>query len=160
MFGSVENENYKTIFIASDHAGFELKGFLINELKKLGHTIKDLGPATYNPSDDYPDFVKKVAEEISNSQNSNSVGIVICKNGVGVCVLANKFKNVRCALSWSPNHVKSARNDDNANCLALPAGYISKETALETTLSFLKTPFSNEERHIRRLAQYGHTGNS
>ncbi|MBU1970619.1 RpiB/LacA/LacB family sugar-phosphate isomerase [Patescibacteria group bacterium] len=70
---------------------------------------------------------------------------------MGVSVLANKYRGVRCALSWSPEHVKSARNDDNANMLALPADYLSKETALQITLAFLETPFSNAERHIRRL---------
>lgn len=92
-------------------------------------------------------------------EKSTVPSIIVCRNGVGVSVLANKFNGVRCALSWNPEHVKSARNDDNVNCLALPADYITKEVALQTALTFLETPFSNEERHKRRLAKYGNTGN-
>ena len=154
----MNDRNKKTIYIAADHAGFELKNFLVDELKACGYIVNDLGPSTYNPNDDYPDYAKKVAEAVSSAQD-NSVGIVTCRNGVGVSVLANKFNDVRCALSWSPEHAKSARNDDNANVLALPADYISKETALQVSLAFLETPFSGEERHVRRLNKYGHTGN-
>ena len=150
--------NRNTIYIASDHAGFELKNFLVDELKTHGYNIKDFGPDTYKLDDDYPDYVKKVVEAVSNAQDDKA-GIVICKNGVGVSVLANKFKGIRCTLSWSPEHVKSARNDDDINVLALPADYISKETALQVSLAFLETPFSNEERHVRRLNKYGNTGN-
>ncbi len=84
-------------------------------------------------------------------QKSTIPTIVICKNGVGVSVLANKMEGVRCALSFNPEHAKSARQDDDANFLALPADYITKEAALQTALAFLETPFSNEERHTRRL---------
>lgn len=151
------NKKIDTVYIASDHGGFELKNFLGDELKARGYKVEDLGPTTYNPSDDYPDYAKKVAGAVSSAQDSVT-GISICRNGVGVSVVANKFKGIRCALSWNPEHAKSARNDDNANVLALPADYISKEVALETALAFLETPFSNEERHVRRLHKYGDTG--
>lgn len=154
----MNNKSQRVVYIASDHAGFELKNFLVEELKARGYNIEDLGPNIYNPNDDYPDYAKKVAEAVSNAQNDEA-GIVICKNGVGVSVLANKFKGVRCALSWNPEHIRSARNDDDVNCLALPADYITKEVALQTVLTFLETPFSNEERRVRRLAKYGNTGN-
>jgi len=149
------------VYIASDHGGFELKKFLIDELKRLGYSIDDLGPGNYDPNDDYPEYAKKVAEAVSTEQNSK-MGIVLCRNGVGVCMVANKFKGVKCALSWNPEHIKSARNDDNANVLALPADYIDNEAALQIALAFLETPFSNEERHVRRLKQvddYDNTGN-
>jgi len=114
-----------------------------------GYTIDDLGPDTYDPTDDYPDYAKKVAEAIASTQDDGT-GIVVCKNGVGVSVVANKFKDIRCALSWNPEHVKSARNDDNANILALPADYINKEVALQIALMFLETPCSMDDRHVRR----------
>jgi len=148
----------RCVLIASDHGGFELKNFLVKELKTRGYNIEDMGPNTYDSADDYPDYAKKVADAISNTQDGG-MGIVICRNGVGVSVLANKLKGVRCALSWNPEHTKSARNEDDVNCLALPADYITKEVALQTALTFLETPFSNEERHIRRLAKYDNTGN-
>ena len=157
MFLPVSNKSQKAVYIASDHAGFDLKNFLVNELRSRGYTIDDLGPQTYNPTDDYPAYTKKVTEALSRAQDE-SVGILICRNGVGVSVLANKFKNIRCALSWSPEHAKSARNDDNVNVLALPADYISKESALQMSLTFLETLFSNKERHVRRLNEYGDTG--
>lgn len=94
------------------------------------------------------------------TEKSITPSILICRNGVGVSTLANRLRGVRCALSWHPEHIKSARNDDDANCLAIPADHVTKELALETTLTFLQTPFSNEERHIRRLNKYGNTGNS
>jgi ribose 5-phosphate isomerase B len=149
----------RTIYIASDHGGFELKNYLVGELIARGYTVNNLGPETYNPEDDYPDYVKKVTEAVSKSEKNGS-GILICRNGVGVSVLANKFAAIRCALSWSPEHARSARNDDDANVLALPADYITKETALQTSLAFLETPFSAEERYVRRLNKYGNTGNS
>lgn len=150
MFLLMDNENLKTVYIACDHAGLELKNYLIENLKSHVGTIHDVGPDTYNPDDDYPDYTKKVAEAVSIVRD-HTVGIVICRNGVGVSIFANKFKGVRCALSWTPEHAKSARNDDDANVVALPADYITKEVALETVLAFLETPFSNEERHVRRL---------
>jgi ribose 5-phosphate isomerase B len=147
-----------TVYIASDHGGFELKNFLIDELINQGYNIEDLGPKTYDPNDDYPDYAIKVAEAVSSTQHDD-FGVVICRNGVGVSIVANKFKGVRCALSWNPEHARSARNDDNANVLALPADYINKETALQITIAFLNTPFSNEEKHTRRLNKYDNTGN-
>lgn len=112
----------------------------------------------YNPEDDYPDTIKGLMDTLSQkvqkyeaTKEVDTYAIIICRNGVGVSIMANKTKGVRCALSFSPEHAKSARQDDNANFLALPADYISKEVALQTALAFLETPFSNQERHVRRL---------
>lgn len=150
----------KSVYISSDHGGFELKNYLATKLANLGYQVIDLGPKDYNPNDDYPDTIRdllKVFGERSQKHEhiseTDTYAIVICRNGVGVSIMANKTKGVRCALSFSPEHARSARQDDNANFLALPADYISKEIALQTTLAFLETPFSNQERHIRRLAK-------
>jgi len=136
-----------TILISCDHAGFELKEYLKNALLSRGYSIEDVGPKDYQPDDDYPDYIRPLVDQIIDS----TIGIIICKNGVGVSVLANRYKNVRCALSWNVEHIKSARNDDNVNVLALPADYVDQTTALNITLAFLETSFSNEERHKRRL---------
>lgn len=136
-----------TILIASDHAGFKLKNYLIDVLTKRGYTIDDMGPKNYDPNDDYPDHIKPLAGKIDN----NNFGIVICRNGVGVSIQANRSRKVCCALSWGVDHIKSARNDDNVNVLALPADYVNKETALAIALTFVETPFSGEERHTRRI---------
>jgi len=168
----------KTVYIASDHGGFELKNYLMEKLVAKGFKVEDLGFKTYDPKDDYPDlmvglslawkrrreFSSTEADNIPQPQildqayqkqipKSTIPTIVICRNGVGVSILANRIKGVRCALSFSPEHARSARRDDDANFLALPADYITKEVALETALAFLETPFSNEERHMRRIAK-------
>jgi len=138
----------KAVYIASDHGGFELKNYLMEKLVAKGFKVEDLGFKTYDPKDDYPDLL--VGLSLATRESINPT-IVICRNGVGVSVLANKIDGVRCALSFNPEHARSARQDDDANFLALPADYITKEVALETALAFLETPFSNEERHVRRL---------
>jgi ribose 5-phosphate isomerase B len=139
------------IYISSDHRGFELKNFLVEELGKNDIYIEDLGPKEIYPEDDYPDYAKIVAEKIQ--ENPENMGIVICANGVGISIAANKFDGVRAALSWNPIHAASTRNDDGANVLALPADYMTKEEALITVQRWLTTNFSGEERHIRRLVK-------
>jgi len=106
------------VLIASDHAGFELKKFLVQALTTAGYQTYDLGPFNYNEDDDYPLFVKTTVAKFFTDP-TNTTGILICRNGVGVCAIANKYKGVRCALSWNPVHAESAKNDDNANFLAL-----------------------------------------
>lgn len=149
----------KRIIISGDHAGFELRQFLYNKLTELGYEISDIGPKTLDPMDNYPNEVQKAVTNYF-SDNSDTLGIVICRNGVGVCVVANKYKGIRCALSMCPEHAASARKDDDANFLALGADYISKEMALQTCISFINTSFSKEERHEKRLAQYADLGSS
>jgi len=138
------------IYIAADHGGFSLKQKIIEYFKnKTGLDIEDLGAYEHNPHDDYPDFVIPAIEKLS--KNPGSLGIVICKNGVGVSILANKFRDVRAALSWTPKQAESSRADDDSNVLALPASYISDKEAIEIVDIWLKTKFSSDERHLRRL---------
>jgi len=137
------------IYISSDHRGFELKNYLVKELVSNGIGIVDLGPLELNPDDDYPDYAKLVAEKIQ--EDPEDMGILICANGVGISIAANKFDGVRAALSWNPEHATTTRTDDGANILVLPADYITVGTALETVQTWLGTNFSGEDRHIRRL---------
>lgn len=137
------------IYISSDHRGFELKNYLVKEFSLKGIKISDLGPEILDQSDDYPDYARLVAQKIQ--EDTENKGILICANGVGISIAANKFKGVRAALSWNPKHAESSRTDDNSNILVLPADYITKEEALEITQRWLITVFSNEERHLRRL---------
>ena len=139
------------IFIASDHRGFELKKSLSTYLTSLNHEVFDLGPLELNPTDDFPLYIVQVVKEIL--ANPNSRGIVICKNGVGVSIMANRSKGIRCALSWSPEHAKTTRNDDDSNVLALPSEFISEKEAELIVKTWLETPFANEERFRRRLAE-------
>jgi len=137
------------IYISSDHRGFNLKKYILNNLTKKGYEVEDLGPKELNLNDDYPDFAHIIAKKVQ--ENDQNKGIIICGNGVGVSITTNKFKGIRTTLSWTANHARSSRNDDDSNILALPSDYISKKQALKATITWLNTPFSNEERHLRRL---------
>ena len=138
------------IYIASDHRGFELKNYLIDFLKGKGYEVVDSGNVQYDESDDYPDFAKAVAEKVSLDYE-NARGIVLCGSGVGVDVVANKFRGVRSALVTSTDQAFDSRNDDDSNVLSLPAGYIEKSVAEKIVIIWLETPFSGDKRHVERL---------
>lgn len=137
------------LYITSDHAGFKLKNEIVTYLTRMGLNVNDMGPQEYDETDDYPDYVIPTMQEIQ--KNPNALAIVICKNGVGVSVVANKFAGIRCALSWDGKHAGSSRVDDNANVLALPAAYLTREQALDVVHGWLEKDFSGEARHVRRL---------
>lgn len=138
------------IYLASDHGGFDLKKLVFRYLNTQKFSIDDVGAFEKIPGDDFADFVipaiKRIQEDLENNK-----GIFICRNGVGVCVLANKFKGIRAGLSWNTKHAASLRNDDDTNVLTLPADYISEQNALEIILTWLKTPFNTDVRFSRRL---------
>ena len=134
------------VLIASDHGGFKLKQKLIPYLEKKGYTVQDFGPSKYKKDDDYPDFILPLAKKIKRN-----LGIIICRNGQGASIAANKIKGARAVTGFSTKMVKSTRQDDNANILSLPADYITETEAKRITSIFLKTPFSNLARHKRRL---------
>lgn len=142
-------------FIASDHAGLELKNFLAQEFKSL----TDLGPKEFIIEDDYPDYVYLLTKEMKKDIQ-NSKGILICKNGVGVCMAANKFKDIRSGLTFSESHAKTLVSDDNINVLCLPADFISKEEAIKIVKNFLDSKFVPENRHLRRLKKVAIIENS
>lgn len=139
------------IFIASDHGGYELKNKIFDYLEDGGIKVADLGPFRMRPGDDYPDFVKPLISKVLSGPDNK--GILICRNGVGVCMMANKSKGIRAGLSWNIKHAVSSRNDDNTNILCLPADYIFEEEALKTVEAWLNTPFSKEQRFTRRLTK-------
>lgn len=139
------------IYLAADHGGFEYKQQLSNYLKGLGLEVVDCGATQPDPNDDYPEFVAELAKKMQ--VDPESLGIVICRNGVGVSIAANRFNHLRCGLGLNEAHVKSARLDDNINVLALGADYFDLTTSQKLVDTFLNTPFSNLERHVRRLAK-------
>lgn len=140
------------IFIASDHAGFELKKHLVERLSLAGHEVRDLGNKKYDPEDDYPDFISLVAKEISRDP-SGAKGIVIGGSGQGEAMCANKFYGVRAAEYYGGNMdiVKLAREHNDANVLSLGARFLSPADGLAAVNLFLSTNFSGDERHKRRL---------
>lgn len=137
------------IYVASDHAGFELKEKIKEYLLSKGLETEDLGAFEFDTSDDYPDFISKAAEKVS--ENPLSKGIVLGKSGAGEEIVANKFKNVRAVIGFNKENVKLAREDNDANVLSLGSQFVNDSKALELVEIFLNTPFSNEERHKRRI---------
>lgn len=137
------------VYLASDHGGFELKEKIKEHLIAQGKEVIDLGPTQLNPTDDFPDYAIPLAEKVAADEQS--LGIVLCRNGAGVEVAANKIDGVRAVLSWDTKHAASTRADDNANVLALPADYIDSQKAFEVVDTWLTTPYQKEERFERRL---------
>ena len=136
------------IAIASDHGGFEYKEQLIPYLTSLGYEVTDMGCYSTD-SIDYSDYAFPLAEAVSDGTVER--GIVICGTGIGVSICANKVKNVRCALCTDPLMAKLTREHNDSNVLALGGRIIGIELAKEIAATWLKTPFSNDERHIRRI---------
>ena len=138
------------IAIGCDHGGYYLKQDIIDFLKKNGYEYKDYG--TYSDeSCDYPVYAKKVAHAVADGECEK--GILICGTGIGVCITANKVKGIRAALVHDCFSAKATREHNDANILALGARVTGPGLALEIVKAFLETPFSNDERHIRRIKQ-------
>lgn len=140
------------IFIASDHAGFTLKGKLIKLLEGLGVEVFDKGPSSLDETDDYPDFIAPVAREVSESPKT-ARGIVIGGSGQGEAMVANRLANVRAAVYYGGKNdvVALSREHNDANVLALGARFVTEDEARDAVKLWLKTPFSQEERHVRRV---------
>ena len=148
-----------TIYLGSDHRGFKLKEILKIFLKENGHEVVDFGNSNYDENDDYPDFAKAVAEKVAENPENNR-GILICRSGVGVDIVANKFKGVRSALASNPEQARLSRNDDDANILSLAADFLSENEMREIISVWLETPFSGDENHKRRLQKIKEYGDS
>jgi len=140
------------IYLASDHAGVALKRFLSEKLSEQGYSAVDLGPQEVIPEDDYPDMVIPCAEKVVTD---GALGIVIGGSGQGEAIAANRVPGAR-AIVWyggSLDIVRLGREHNDANLLSLGARFIGEEEALEAATLFLKTAFTGEERHVRRIAK-------
>ncbi len=136
------------IFVGADHAGFDLKQKLVAELKRLGYEPVDVGPKTLDPSDDFPDYGKPVAEAVSNGTARR--GILTCGTGLGMSYVANRYPRVRAAMVWSPEIAELSRKHNDANILVLPSRFMSDDESLDILHRFLDTPFEGG-RHQRRV---------
>jgi ribose 5-phosphate isomerase B len=137
------------IQIGSDHAGVELKASIKSYLETLGYSVQDFG--THNTdSMDYPDVAHPVANAVLG--DANSLGILICGSGNGVCLTANKHQGIRAALCWLPELGALARQHNNANILCLPARFISEQTAKEIVDAYLNAEFEGG-RHQNRVGK-------
>lgn len=139
------------IYLGADHRGFELKERLKRRLEDEGYKVVDLGNDHLDPSDDYVYFAERVSE--ATLSDSANFGIILCGSGAGVDMVANKIPGVRSALVFDAPRAKQAREHEDANVLSLPADALDEETSWEIVKIFLETPFSGQERHIRRLQE-------
>jgi ribose 5-phosphate isomerase B len=149
------------IYIATDHAGFELKEKLLPFLRELGHDVVDKGAFTLDDNDDYPDFIAEASKEVSLANSADVRGIILGGSGQGEAIVANKFPHIRAVVfneqyepkdgSEVPDEIFLTRSHNNSNILSLGARFISEETAKRAIREWLGTPFSGEERHVRRL---------
>ncbi|MBW3019311.1 RpiB/LacA/LacB family sugar-phosphate isomerase [Candidatus Woesearchaeota archaeon] len=150
-------ERRTNIIIGADHAGYHLKEKVKDALRKKGYDVEDYGALEYDKNDDYPDYAKKVAEAVVRNKG---LGVLFCGSAEGMCIAANKIKGARAISATDAKLVKLAREHNDANILCLPGGGMRKkvkgigintEKALKLIDAFLKTKFSNVERHKRRL---------
>ena len=136
------------IALGSDHGGYDLKQEIMKYLKEAGYEYRDFGCETKD-SCDYPVFGRAAAQAVA--EGTCDRGIVICTTGIGISITANKVPGIRCALCADSTSAKLTRLHNNANVLALGAGFVGTNLALEIVKAFLETDFSGEERHQRRI---------
>ena len=137
------------IAIGSDHGGFELKKKLMEHLSERGLEYKDFG--TYSSAScDYPVYAKAVARAVASGECDR--GILICGTGIGVSMTANKIHGIRAALCGDCFSAEATRQHNDANVLCMGARVVGEGLALKIADTFLDTPFSNDERHIRRIS--------
>ncbi|MBU1000852.1 RpiB/LacA/LacB family sugar-phosphate isomerase [Patescibacteria group bacterium] len=155
------------VYLATDHAGFELKEKVKKHLQELGYEVEDCGAYEFDKDDDYPDFIAQAAEKVS--KNLSSKAIIFGSSGQGEAMVANKFPNVRAAVFYTPvvpSHnvdvtgressdpfemIRLTREHNNANVLSLGAKILKEEDVLKAVKLWLETPFTNKLRHLRRI---------
>lgn len=138
------------MYIASDHAGYQLKKYLVEQFaKNLKLEIRDLGPAKYEEEDDFPDFAIPLAREVVKDKQNR--GILICGSGHGMCITANKINGVRAILGYNIEGTEMGRKEEDANVLCLSGRMLSNEHAVAIVKRFLETPFDDQDKRVRRL---------
>jgi ribose 5-phosphate isomerase B len=144
------------IFLASDHAGYELKESLSIFLRERGYEIEDCGAFSLEPADDYPDYMLPMAAKVA--EHAGTFGIAIGGSGQGEAIACNRVPGVRAAVYYgkSPEIIQLSREHNDANILSLGARFVSADEAEQAVLAWLTTPFSKEERHARRISKIDH----
>ena len=137
------------ILIASDHAGFDMKAKLEAELKKMGFGVKDFGTNS-TESTDYADFAHPLAQDISKGKHKR--GVLLCGTGLGMSYVANRYPNVRAAVTWSPEIAELSRSHNDSNVLVLPSRFVNDQDAIAILHKWLETPFEGG-RHERRVVK-------
>jgi len=138
------------IALGADHAGLELKDLLVKNLQNAGHEVVDVGTCTPDPVD-YPDFAVKVGNAVLDGRGER--GILVCGSGVGAAIAANKIHGIRAAICHDVYSAHQGVEHDDMNVLVLGGRVIGPATAVELAHAFIGAKFTNEERHVRRLAK-------
>jgi ribose 5-phosphate isomerase B len=136
--------------IASDHGGFPLKALVMEELRKLGHEVNDMGTDSTAPVD-YPDYAQKVAQAVLDGHAERAV--LLCGSGAGACVAANKFRGIRAATCHDSFSARQCVEDDDVNILCLGARVVGPNLAIDLVRDYVNAKFSGAERHRRRLSK-------
>ena len=139
------------VHLGTDHAGYDLKEHLRSVLAVDGVDVVDCGATAYDPDDDYPSYCIDAATRTAGEPGS--FGVVMGGSGNGEQIAANKVAGVRAALCWTAEIARLAREHNDANVCSLPARFLSLEEAAEVVHTFLATPFSGDERHVRRIGE-------
>ncbi len=140
------------IFLGADHNGYQLKEQLEDYLKKIGHDVVDVSGNQLDPNDDFPIHASRVATDVLATKDS--VGILLCGSGQGVCMAANRYKGIRASLVWNTSEARSARNDDDSNVLCLPARELKDFNFMKELVdTWLATPFDGAVRFVRRVKE-------
>lgn len=137
------------LYLAADHAGYQLKAYLHQQLAERGVAFEDFGTFS-DKMDDFPGYAKRVAKEVVKHHGR---GILICGSGHGMTIVANRYKGVRAITAWSPEAARRSREEEDANVLSLPARMISEKEAWEIVSTFLATTFTHLDRYKRRVEQ-------
>ena len=139
--------------MGTDHNGFYMRAALIQYLQRAGYEVHDEGDTSYDKEDDYPVVASKLVHDMLASGEQDARGILICGSGQGMCMAANRFKGIRALLGYDRESVRSARNDDDANVLCLPANTLKKQDVNVLVEAFLNTPFAHVGRYQRRIKE-------
>ncbi|HWL41117.1 MAG TPA: RpiB/LacA/LacB family sugar-phosphate isomerase [Gemmatimonadaceae bacterium] len=141
--------------IASDHAGFEMRKRLAAELRKLGYEPQEVGAAAPDTPDDYPDSAHQVARQVSGGAVKR--GIMLCGSGIGMDMVANRYRGVRAALAWMPEIGAMSRKHNDSNVLVLPARFMSHDDGVATMKAWLDTKFEGgrHERRVKKIEPEG-----
>ncbi len=139
------------LYLGADHRGFDLKENIKKYLDSLGIEFTDLGYFEKKDNDDYNDIAEDVAKRVR--LENQHLGILFCGSGVGVDIVANKHKLIRSALCFNNETAKRAREHESANIMCIPSDFLDFDTAKQMVLTFIKTPFSFEEKHVKRISK-------
>lgn len=152
MCGIFELSLHSMIYIASDHGGYQLKKQLLQFFKNQMHLeVQDMGPKEYQENDDFPIFAIPLAKKVASEKDS--LGILICRTGHGMCIAANKVKGIRAILGYNIEAAEKGKTDEDANILCLAGDVLTEEHAGAVVRRFLETKFDAEDRRLRRLKQ-------